>query len=189
MNEILDSLERYIKLTYIVKRIGAKAIKGDYFSVNFVNNCRYDLFDVPSCDVEIIEGSDLAKLEKLYDKYVFELDKLSCKIFSGIFSLDSNEQNKLREYLLQKESEYEKLVYEEQVAYARVVEQIRLKVSSNAKKDALVGLCILSKEIFSNTFEYSSIREMYSNLRSYLDGLIGKITCKENFSLSKKNNQ
>lgn len=172
VEQILDDLNDYVKLNYIVNRINSKLSRNNRATFNFVNNCRYDLFGVSDDEVLIIEGNDYDKLTQLYESYVSKLEKLNAKIFEAMFKLSNEDKMSLRDILENRQRINEEKAFEERVRYEQIVNLIKQKVLE--KKNAeLYDLCLLSKDSYSTCYEYQVVGEVYSNLKSYLSGLIG----------------
>lgn len=171
LQDIIDMLSNYVKYNYIVKRIGVK-LKIIHNSVfNFVNKCRYDMFDIPEEDVSIIEGNDSLKLGELYSKYTGLLDAQSTALFNSILLLSRDEKKELCDIIEYRMSIYVDKANLEYSRYTEVVELINERLGKSTKED-IYSLWLLSRELYSYYYEYRIVSEVYSNLYSYLSGYL-----------------
>lgn len=161
----------YVRLNYIVKRISARLNNPPASIFTYVKNCNYEMFGIPEENIAIMEGNDREQLLSLYASYVMQLDLVNGTLFHLIDTLDMQQKRELSALFQEKVRMYSAKALEQSNRYCLLVLQIQEKVALQEKED-LFPLCLFSKSLYSSCYEFQSMSRFYSNLASYLSGMI-----------------
>lgn len=172
LNQIYDLIDRYAKLTFLVKILSSHASK----SAEEFNSSVFDIdFNSLGLDEDaarlLSRNPNIVNL-KMYKEDIFRLSEESSSKIFGYMSLLSNEDKvAIKEYVDGMVASYLTKIGECQDAYLGLVVEIdKSTKEEDSVKTRRLGK--MAKVSFNKLYEYNTICQNYSNISSYLRGMV-----------------
>lgn len=172
LNQVYGLIDRYAKLTFLVRILSTHATKiaeefnSSVFDIDF-NSLGLD----DDAARALSENPNIVNL-KIYKEDIFRLaEEASTKIFGYMTLLSNEEKIAVKEYVDGMVASYLTKIGECQDAYLGLVVEIdkSTKEEDSAKTRSLGKM---AKASFNKLYEYNTICQNYSNISSYLRGMI-----------------
>ena len=174
MKEIYDFIDKYVKLSYAVRRLNAKLNRLPEFLYSSSVLCNYGELGLDEKMVAKLEGeATLQDLKECYDMLSEKVDSMNTEVYGVIYSLSRELKEDLYDYLLAKSTELNIEAYNIQNAYMKTVGEIEEAESKDDTKQ-LRQLGKIAKVQYSKFYELDSFKNTYTYLGCYMSSMVGR---------------
>lgn len=178
LQQVLNLIDRYARLTFLVRILTSQATKSaEEFNSN-VFDIDFNKLGLSEEAARVLSASpNIVNLKRYHDE-IFKLAEEACTLIFGHMTKLSNEDKiAVKEYVDNMVANYLTKIGKLQDEYFGLVVEIdqSTKEENNARTRALGKKAKIS---FNKLYEYNTICQNYSNISSYLRGMISNRTFK-----------
>lgn len=180
MHEIYDFIDKYVKLSYIVRRLNAKLHKLPEFMYATSVACDYRGLGLDEGFVSKLEAESpsLHDIRGCYDVLAERVNGMSVEIYSTIYSLSPDLKEDLYDYLLAKSIKLTEEVNVIQTAYMKTVGLIEQAEQSEDTQN-IRNLGKVAKVQYSKYYELDSLKNSYTYLGCYMSSMVRHNFCED----------
>lgn len=174
MENVYQLIEKYVKLTYVVKILTGHCSKSDDFNTN-LSNIDFSQLGLSDDILKIIgPNPDVKRLKSFITVFERLADMTSMEVFGPLSTLEHEEKLQIKDYLEDKVSTYLTAINNYQETYLGIVFEID-EACKEDNKDKVRELGKLAKKNYNKIYEYTVYSQTYSNLACYFKGMLGGI--------------
>ena len=172
LGQIYELIDKYVQLNFLVRILTAHSSKSAEEFNSGVFDIDFSLLGLSSKTAHELSGAANVVNLKKYKEEIFALaDKVTTQIFGCMVNLSNEEKIAVKEYVDNMVASYLTKIGECQDTYlALVVEIDKSTKEENSSKTRSLGK--MAKTSFNKLYEYNTMCQNYSNISSYLRGMI-----------------
>lgn len=172
VGQIYEYIDRYVRLNFLVRILTTQSSKSaEEFNSN-IFDIDFNSIGLSEEAAKVLnENSNIVNLKRFRDEIFRLAEESSTQIFGYMFQLSNEDKVSVKEYVDNMVATYLTKIGECQDTYfALVVEIDKSTKEENSTKTRSLGK--LAKASFNKLYEYNTICQNYSNISSYLRGMI-----------------
>lgn len=176
LGQVYELLDRYVILNFLVRVLTSHSSRGaEEFNCK-LDNIDFELLGLSDVSVELLKSSpSLRNLKKCHDEIFRLAEEASTSIFGYMVQLSNDEKVVVKEYVDTMVADYLTKIGQCQDTYLNLVVQID-KSTKEDNSATTRALGKLAKSSFNELYQYNTICQNYSNVSSYLRGMIQNYT-------------
>ena len=176
LDQIYAYIDRYVKLNFLVRILTSHASKSaEEFNSNVFDIDFNELGLSEEAAIVLSANPNIVNLKKYYDEIFRLAEHASTQIFGHMVRLSNDDKLAVKEYVDGMVATYLTKISDCQETYfALVVEIDKSTKEENSVKTRSLGK--MAKASFNKLYEYNTICQNYSNVSSYLRGMIQNYT-------------
>lgn len=175
MENLCNLIDRYAKLSYVVRRLNAKINRLPDFLFSTVCECDYRELGLDEETIERLENSTSgAELRKQYDNIFNLVEALRVRIYDEIYHLSLEDKNYVFDYVNNRADELANRSETSQNNYLLLVAEIE-KAESKQDADKIRTLGRQAKTEYSKYYELDSIKNTYMYLGCYMRSMVKRV--------------
>jgi hypothetical protein len=172
MKDLCELIDKYAKISYVVRRLNARINKLPEFLFSVVNNCDYSDLGLDDDTVaSLLNSTTGAELLEQYDKLYKIVDSMIVRIYDEIYHLSFEEKNELYDYLNERATILSQIVEVSQKSYDLLVARIE-QAGKNQESDKIISLGKQATVEKSKVYELDSIKMTYVHLGCYMSSMV-----------------
>lgn len=172
LNQVYGLIDRYVKLNFLVRILTSHASKSaEEFNSN-VFDIEFDDLGLSEEAVKLLSTKpNIVNLKRYHDDIFRLAEQASMLIFGHMVHLSNDEKIAVKEYVDNMVATYLTKIGDCQETYFNLVVEIdKSTKEDNSAKTRSLGK--MAKASFNKLYEYNTICQNYSNISSYLRGMI-----------------
>lgn len=172
LNQVYGLIDRYVKLNFLVRMLTSHASKSaEEFNSN-VFDIDFNALGLSEEAAKVLsEKPNIVNLKRYHDEIFKLAEEASTLIFGHMIHLSNDDKIAVKEYVDNKVASYLTKIGECQDTYLGLVVEIdKSTKEENSAQTRSLGK--KAKGVFNKIYEYNTICQNYSNISSYLRGMI-----------------
>ena len=177
MEKVYELIDKYVSLLYISRILTLHGGNNNCLDSSFSDIDFYKLGLNEELLKYIKENSSAKNLRMFLPIFLELCDEVSREVFGSIIKLSTDEKLQLKEHLESRIICNMPIIDKYQTTYLTIVSEIEKTNDSN--KNNIRELGKLAKINFNKLYEYNFYNQHYSNLVSYVKGMLGATLIKK----------